>query len=199
MPLDGSLRSTAASDLVELYRSESACRLYDESVTQLEHALQCAALAVATDAPDHMIIAALVHDVGHLVDDERVGDERVGRRIVDGRHERVGARYLAQWFGPEITEPVALHVAAKRYLCATDAAYSDALSPASMRSLGFQGGAMTADEQRSFAQDRRARDAVQLRRWDDEAKVVGLTVPDFASFVGLIEGHSRPFESSTRG
>ena len=102
-------------ELFELYRSPAARRMYDEDVTELDHALQAAALARAEDAPDHLVAAALLHDVGHLVANDNVSlDEEL---TDDFQHERVGARYLTRWFGPEVTAPVALHVAAKRYLC----------------------------------------------------------------------------------
>ncbi len=106
-------------------------------------------------APDHLVAAALLHDVGHLVSDDNVtlDDDLTD----DFHHERVGAQYLARWFGPEVTAPVALHVAAKRYLCAVEPGYLDGLSPSSTRSLALQGGPMSADEVTRFEQLRPSR------------------------------------------
>jgi phosphonate degradation associated HDIG domain protein len=166
--------------LVELYASSVATRMYDEDVTELDHALQTAALARADGAPDHLIAAALLHDVGHLVSDDNVGlDDELTE---DLQHERVGARHLAHWFGPGLTAPVALHVAAKRYLCALEPAYLAGLSPSSVRSLGLQGGPMSADEVESFERRPHHEAAVLLRRWDDQAKVAGLSVPPFEDY-----------------
>jgi gamma-butyrobetaine dioxygenase len=129
---------TALDRLLDLYRSDSADTRYDESVTEREHALQAAALAEARGADDALIAAALLHDVGHLVlRDQRPPGEVL---VVDHRHEEAGAAALASLFGPEVAEPVRLHVAAKRYLCAVEPGYLELLSPASTRSLAVQGG-----------------------------------------------------------
>ncbi len=139
-----------------------------EAVTQEAHALQCAALAEAEGADDALVIAALLHDVGHLIHN---AGESLAARGIDARHEIIAATHLTRWFGPAVIEPVRLHVPAKRYLCATDAAYYDALSPASQQSLAVQGGAFDAAEAEDFAALPFAQDAVALRRWDDRAKV----------------------------
>ncbi len=160
------------NDLLALYASPAALRMYDEAVTELDHALQAATLARSDGAPDHLVAAALLHDVGHLVSDDNVTlDDDLAD---DFHHERVGAGYLARWFGPEVTTPVALHVAAKRYLCTVEAGYLDALSPSSTRSLALQGGPMSADEVEAFEQLPHHDAAVQVRRWDDRAKIAGL-------------------------
>ncbi|MFQ5558941.1 MAG: HD domain-containing protein [Acidimicrobiales bacterium] len=135
-------------ELLSLYRAPLASRLYDEAVTELEHALQAGALALGDDRPDSIVAAALLHDVGHLVlgDPARAADEP----RLDTRHERVGAAFLGSWFGPEVTRPVALHVTAKRHLCATEPRYLEGLSPASRRSLALQGGPLTSAESERF-------------------------------------------------
>ncbi len=162
------------NELLALYASPAARRVYDEDVTELEHALQAAALARADGAPDHLIAAALLHDVGHLVSDDNV---RLDEELTDDfHHERVGARYLTRWFGPEVTAPIALHVAAKRYLCAVDVAYFDALSASSVRSLQLQGGPMSDADVQAFERLPHHREATLVRRWDDRAKVAGLVV-----------------------
>lgn len=173
-------------ELVSLYSSPAASRMYDEAVTELEHALQTAALARGDGAPEPLVAAALLHDVGHLVADDNVGlDEQL---TDDFHHERVGARYLARWFGREVTAPVALHVAAKRYLCAVEPGYVDALSASSRRSLGLQGGPMSPTEVEAFERRPHHEAAVLVRRWDDRAKVAGLPVADLPSYHALLAG-----------
>lgn len=176
--------------LLALYVSPAAMRMYDEAVTELEHALQSAALARADGADDSLVAAALLHDVGHLVSDDNVSlDEDLTE---DFRHEQVGARYLAQWFGPEVTGPVALHVAAKRYLCAVEPGYLDGLSPSSTRSLALQGGPMSAAEVAAFERRPHGDAAVQVRRWDDRAKIAGLDVGRITDHVELLTRLARP-------
>jgi phosphonate degradation associated HDIG domain protein len=162
---------------------------YDPSVTQLDHALQSARLAEVEGAPAAEIIAALLHDVGHLLANEHCDRDNFLAR--DIRHERLGADWLEPLFGSGVAEPVRHHVAAKRYLCATDSAYGQALSPASGRSLEIQGGPMTADEVMQFEAMPGAEAGVALRRRDDRAKVADLPVPDLSHYAGLIRNHLR--------
>ncbi|MDP2621226.1 MAG: HD domain-containing protein [Hyphomicrobiales bacterium] len=137
-----------------------------EAVTQLQHALQCATLAIHAGASDALVAAALLHDYGHLISK----DEGAAERGLDMRHEETAARFLAPLFGPDVTEPIRLHVAAKRYLCAVDQDYLSTLSPASVASLMVQGGPFTADEAHALRDNPHWEPAVQLRRWDDLAK-----------------------------
>ncbi len=155
-----------------------------EAVTQLEHALQAADLARTAGAPPAEIVAALLHDVGHLL--HHHGDDCADRGI-DDRHEELGVRFLARHLPPAVTEPIRLHVAAKRYLCAAEPGYLAALSPASVQSLELQGGSMTADERPAFERHPQFTAAVALRRRDDAAKVVGLVTPPFAAFRPFLE------------
>lgn len=147
---------------------------YGENVSQLDHALQCAQLAEAEGAGDHLIAAALLHDYGHLFEGRGDAAEREG---LDAKHEAHGARALRRWFGPEVAGPVALHVIAKRYLCAAEPGYEAALSPASVLSLRLQGGPLDAAQRRRFERRRFAADAIRLRRWDDAGKIEGLVTP----------------------
>jgi phosphonate degradation associated HDIG domain protein len=155
-----------------------------ERVRQLEHALQCATLAEAEGAEPALIAAALLHDIGHLIHD--LGDSPAARGI-DDRHELLGREWLSRWFGEAVTEPVRLHVNAKRYLTATDSGYFDTLSAGSVRSLALQGGAFTADLAASFIALPHAVDAVRLRRWDEGAKVPGKATPDLVHFAPYLE------------
>lgn len=157
---------------------------YDEAVSQTEHAVQCAELAQADGSPPELAIAALLHDVGHLLEPSGGRDRR------DLAHERIGAAFLANWFGAAVTAPIRLHVAAKRYLCAVDGDYYAGLSPASQASLELQGGPMSAVEVAAFGAEPGQRRAVSLRRWDDSAKRVGLRSPSIESFRPLLARHA---------
>jgi phosphonate degradation associated HDIG domain protein len=148
---------------------------YDEELSQLSHALQTAALAESSGAPDALIAAALLHDVGHLLE-LRAG---TASTAIDRRHQVTGPAYLAGLFPPEVTAPIALHVDAKRYLCAIDPTYHATLSAGSVRSLERQGGPMDAAEVATFEARPGSEDAVSLRRWDDLGKVDGLDAGDF--------------------
>lgn len=164
-------------ELLALYRSPAGTTRYDEHVTEVEHALQCADRAIDADAHDALVVAALFHDIGHLLPGGAAvitptGDE-LAFPAADDAHQTVGARALRRWFGPDVTAPVALHVDAKRYLCGTDMAYHDTLSPSSVHSLAMQGGPMNDDEVAAFRRRQGWADAVRLRRWDDAAKVPG--------------------------
>jgi [1-hydroxy-2-(trimethylamino)ethyl]phosphonate dioxygenase len=161
-------------EILDLFATRGAAAYHGEAVSQEEHALQAADLAVREGAPDALIVAALLHDVGHLLDGQ---DEDLAERGLDGRHEEAGCAWLSRHFGPEVTEPIRLHVAAKRYLCAVDSTYLAGLSRASRLSLKVQGGPMTSAEVAEFESNPFFRDAVRLRHWDDTAKVPGLTVP----------------------
>jgi [1-hydroxy-2-(trimethylamino)ethyl]phosphonate dioxygenase len=153
---------------------------YGESaVTQLEHALQCATLAERDGASPALIAAALLHDIGHLVNPD---DRRATARDEDGEHEQTGAEYLARWFAEDVTRPVYLHVAAKRYLTATDPAYAATLSPASALSLRLQGGPFSSEAARRFAAQPGAEAAIRLRRWDEGAKEQGAATPPLDHF-----------------
>jgi phosphonate degradation associated HDIG domain protein len=159
-----------------------------ERVTQLQHALQCAALAEAEGADAALISAALLHDIGHLVHD--LGHAPAARGI-DDRHEMRGREWLRSRFGDEVTEPVRLHVDAKRYLTATDSGYFATLSAGSVRSLELQGGPFSPALAEGFIEMPHAAAAVRLRRWDEAAKVSGKPTPDLAHFRPYLEASVR--------
>jgi phosphonate degradation associated HDIG domain protein len=145
-----------------------------DRVTQLAHALQCARLAEETGATPASVAAALLHDIGHLINPE---DQATFQRHEDARHEILGARYLEQWFGPDVTVPVSLHVDAKRYLTAVETEYYDGLSTVSKETLALQGGPFDSTEAARFRALPFMSEAVDLRRWDDGAKSSGTEVP----------------------
>jgi gamma-butyrobetaine dioxygenase len=146
--------------------------------------LQAAALAEQDGAPPTLIAAALLHDVGHFTGTVTGRDLMQG---TDNRHSEQGANWLAQWFGPEVTEPVRLHVDAKRYLCAVEPGYLGRLSPASVYTLGVQGGPMRGDELARFEANPFADAACHVRRWDDQAKDPAAVAPPFAHFEPVLE------------
>ena len=165
--------------IADLFASEGAADYLGEDVTQAVHMLQAADLAERAGAAAPLIAAALLHDVGHFTGTITGRDLMRG---TDNRHSDQGAQWLTQWFGPEVTEPVRLHVDAKRYLCATEPGYLELLSSASVYTLGVQGGPMHGAELADFAAGPYAADACQVRRWDDAAKDSEAPVPSFDHF-----------------
>jgi [1-hydroxy-2-(trimethylamino)ethyl]phosphonate dioxygenase len=175
---------SVADEIFALFERRGSEAYFGESVSMTEHALQTAHAAQLECAPAPLVVAALLHDVGHLVED--VPDD-IADWTVDARHEEVGARWLALRFGPEVHQPVRLHVPAKRYLCAVDPHYVARLSPASVRTLELQGGPMSPAEAAAFEKEPFFQEAVRVRRWDDEGKHVGLTTRRLAEYRPLIE------------
>jgi gamma-butyrobetaine dioxygenase len=166
-----------------LFASEGAADYLGEPLTQAAHMLQAASLAEGEDAAGALIAAALLHDVGHFTGTVTGRDLMRG---TDNRHGEQGAAWLARWFGPEVTEPVRLHVDAKRYLCAAEPGYLARLSPASVYTLGVQGGPMAGAELAEFEANPHAADACRVRRWDDAAKDALAPVPPFGHFLPLL-------------
>ena len=156
---------------------------YGEDVSQLDHALQTAHHARIDGAPPALIAASLLHDVGHMM--QKSGEDAADRGI-DTRHEHISAGYLARAFGPEVTEPVRLHVDAKRYLVTTQPGYLQRLSKASLVSLALQGGPMSPDEVEAFLADPAAEAALRLRAYDELGKVQGVEMASFDSYHQLL-------------
>ncbi len=167
-------------------------RHYGESVTELQHALQCATFAQQAGEPPLVIAAALLHDYGHLC--HHLGED-IADRGVDARHELLGASLLDDLFVDEIVEAARLHVAAKRYLCWKEPLYLDGLSVASRQSLSLQGGPMTYGEARMFESEPHFEMAVRVRRYDDLGKVANMATPDLESFRPLLAAFLRPASS----
>jgi gamma-butyrobetaine dioxygenase len=171
--------------IADLFEGEGAADYLGEAVSQAAHMLQAAALAEADSAEPALIAAALLHDVGHFTGTVSGHDLMRG---TDNKHSDAGAQWLAQWFGEDVTEPVRLHVAAKRYLCAVEPGYFERLSPASVYTLGVQGGPMAGDELAAFEANPFGNDACQVRRWDDDAKDPEALTPPFRHFVPALAG-----------
>lgn len=160
---------------------------YGESITQLDHALQCAALAVADGANDALVAAALLHDIGHLVADLQ-GAKRFDLELDDDDHEAVGARVLSRLFGPEVAAPVALHVTAKRWRCTVEPTYHEGLSATSKATLKAQGGLLDQEACDRFSAHPASAAALSVRTWDDRGKVDGLVVHPLEHYRDLLEG-----------
>ena len=167
------------------YMEERGQSFYDEVVTQLEHALQCAALARQNDASPTLITGALLHDIGHIILDEHNADKTF--LDIDLNHEEIGAQYLEPFFPEAVTTPIRLHVPAKRYLCTTDASYHDGLSDASKKSFIVQGGVMSDEAREAFEQIPHFQDALTLRRWDDLAKVKSLKTARLETYRDIVQ------------
>jgi [1-hydroxy-2-(trimethylamino)ethyl]phosphonate dioxygenase len=172
-----------ADEVNDLMRSRGGAAYFGEPVSQLEHALQTACCATQAGSPPELVVAALLHDVGHLLHGLA---ESVAEAGIDTRHETAGYEWILARFGPDVAEPVRDHVAAKRYLCRIEPEYLARLSAASLLSLELQGGPFNDDEARKFETLPHYREAVMLRRWDDEAKVFGLRVPSIEEYRKLL-------------
>ncbi|GJJ06627.1 hypothetical protein Clacol_000821 [Clathrus columnatus] len=174
-------------ELLRLLEDQGNGDYIGEAISQLEHCLQAANLAKISNADNDTIVAALLHDVGQFIpqDTEALlyNGEKVGRR----GHEVIGANYLRSLgFNQKVCQLVEAHVIAKRYLCAVSPSYHSGLSPASQKSLVLQGGPFTPDEVEQFESDPLWREKVQLRKWDDEAKVPGMHSPDLRHYRSLM-------------
>jgi [1-hydroxy-2-(trimethylamino)ethyl]phosphonate dioxygenase len=153
--------------ILTLFNERGHSEYGGEGVTQLEHALQCATLAKDSSSSDTLITASLLHDIGHILHDL---PEDAPDNGIDDYHENLAARFLEQHFPLSVSEPVRLHVAAKRYICTVEPDYFEKLSQPSIQSLEIQGGLMSDEEIRAFEQTPFHQEAIQLRRWDDMAK-----------------------------
>lgn len=181
------MSNLTTDEVLDLLERSGGDQYYGEAVSKLEHALQCAWHALRSGADEELILAALLHDVGHLFDAEgTVRDEKVG--VVN--HDEIGARWLLErGFSARLARLVGGHVDAKRYLTATNAAYMNKLSPASQETLRLQGGPMPEGDWASFAGDPDSRDMLRLRSWDEMAKDPGFQVPGLETYRDMMDRH----------
>ena len=167
-----------------VFQQRGAESYLGEDVTMAEHMLQCADLARAAGAGDELVLAALLHDIGHYTGDF---PEEAFEQGIDNHHDRAGAAVVQAVFPPLVADCIRLHVDAKRYLCAVEPAYHDALSPASQHSLAVQGGPMNDREVAAFEAEPAYREAIRLRRWDDAGKVPGQPTSRFDDYRDLLQ------------
>lgn len=177
-------RDTIVAFLADIFERRGADSYLGEAVTMSEHMLQGALLAEREGAGDVLVAAALLHDIGHYTSE--FGESSFDHGV-DNHHDAAGARVLEPYFPPVVTEAARLHVAAKRYLCATDPSYFGRLSPASVHTLSLQGGPMSADEVEAFRRNPFHAEAVRVRIWDEGGKVPGVVTPPFAHYAPLLQ------------
>lgn len=172
----------ALADIEKLFRRHGHIEYGGENVSQLEHALQAAQLAESEDAGDELVTAALLHDLGHLLNPQ---GETPTARGIDDRHQYCSIPFLRPLFPPAVIEAIRLHVDAKRALCSLEPDYYDALSEDSRRSLTLQGGIFSRGEVEAFMAKPFAANAVRVRRWDDRAKVPGRSTPALSHYLAI--------------
>jgi phosphonate degradation associated HDIG domain protein len=172
----------ALGDIEKLFRDHGHIEYSGEGVTQLQHALQTARLAEDEKAGDLLVTAALLHDLGHILN---VQGETPTARGIDDQHQYYAIPFLRPLFPPAVIEPIRLHVDAKRALCAMEPEYYEALSDDSKRSLTLQGGIFAKGEAEAFRAKPHAADAVRVRRWDDAAKLPGLATPPLSHYLAI--------------
>ncbi len=177
-------RDSIVAFIADILTRRGADSYLGEAVTMQEHMLQGACFAEQEGAADALVAAALLHDIGHYTGE--FGEDYI-EQGVDDLHEEAGAKVLEGFFPPLVVECVRLHVAAKRYLCATDPGYFGKLSQASVQTLALQGGPMEPDEAAAFECHPFCRDAIRVRLWDEAGKVQGMTTPPFAHYAPLLQ------------
>jgi 2-amino-1-hydroxyethylphosphonate dioxygenase (glycine-forming) len=176
-----------AEEIIEIFRKKGGEDYAGEEITQLEHACQAAQLASENGHDEEVILAAFLHDLGHLLSDDEE-DDMDGFGVKD--HEGVGAEFLKQrGFSDRVSTLVNSHVDAKRYLCFANKRYYDNLSEASKMTLLFQGGPMNETEAKSFEANPLKNLIIKMRTWDEQAKVTDVPVPDLQVYKGMIIRH----------
>ena len=180
--------SSVVDKLLELYRQAGNQEYHGEKVSQLEHALQTAQQAADSAGTAEEIIAALLHDIGHIWPD----DDSVVTGVGVVEHDRIGSEVLLDLgFSEGVAQIVPGHVAAKRYLVANDEDYASKLSEVSVESLRLQGGPMSAEESDLFSQAPWSAEKVRVRVWDDRAKTPGAPVSPLETYRDLLLDHLR--------
>lgn len=188
LPMDKENAVLIANEIISLYKTYGGSEYAGEKISQLEHMVQAAQLAEEQGYDDEVILAAFLHDIGHIA--EEANGENEMDQFGLKNHEKIGAMYLTEkGFSEKIGKLVASHVAAKRYLTQKDPEYYDQLSEASKRTLEFQGGMMTIEETVLFEKDPLFNEIIMMRRWDEHAKIEHKSIPDLQKYRSLILAH----------
>lgn len=174
------------NDITTLLNTHGSKQYGGEAVSQLEHALQCAYLAECAQESEETIVAALLHDLGHLLSAGQVNDKQPASEDADDLHQYIALPFIRTLFSDAVLEPIKLHVDAKRYLCAVDKGYWSTLSEASRNSLETQGGIYSDQEALAFESRDYGQHAVRLRRYDDLAKKPGALTPDLNHYLAIM-------------
>lgn len=183
---------TITDEIMELYNGYGGNEYAGERVTQLEHMAQAAQLAEEQGFDEEVILAAFLHDIGHLSETAEQGGTDPRRMGAFGvkDHEELGAEFLrGKGFSKKLCRLVESHVEAKRYLTATNPAYYAELSDASKKTLEYQGGPMTSEEAAAFEQYPLFNLIVQMRKWDEQAKIEHKPLPDLQHYRRMILRH----------
>ncbi len=176
--------ATIVPFLADIFARRGGEEYLGEPVTMAEHMLQGAFLAEQQGEPEIIIVAALLHDIGHFTSE--FGTFSMDDTH-DKHHEEAGAAVLERFFPTLVIDCVRYHVAAKRYICATDPAYFGNLSAASIHSLKLQGGPMTPDEVREFERNPNFKQIVRVRHLDDAGKIAEMKTPSFAHYAPMVQ------------
>ena len=175
-------------EILSLYKNFGDEDYIGEPVSQIEHMCQCAQLAESGGFDDEVVLAAFFHDIGHLLEHIRPAKQMDGFGVVD--HEKLGASYLLEkGFSDKVAKLVTSHVAAKRYLTFRYPEYYAKLSEASKRTLEFQGGVMSEAEAIAFEADELYPLYIQLRRWDEQAKLENVPLPSLDHYREMMISH----------
>ncbi len=183
-PIDGLSRDTIVPFLAGIFERRGGEEYLGEPVTMAEHMLQGACLAERQGESEVIVVAALLHDIGHFTSEFGTFSMEDTH---DRHHEEAGARVLERFFPKLVVDCVREHVAAKRYICATDPSYFGELSEASIHSLKLQGGSMDAAEVAAFEANPNFAEIVKVRRLDDAGKIAGMKTPDFAHYAPMVQ------------
>lgn len=176
--------ATIVDFLADIFARRGGEEYLGEPVTMAQHMLQAARCAEQAGQSEELIVAALLHDIGHFTSEFGTYSPD---DTEDRHHEDAGGDVLAPFFPPRVVDCVRYHVAAKRYLCATRPEYFNKLSPASVHTLSLQGGPMDTEEVASFERNPHLKDIVKVRAYDEAGKRADMVTPPFAHYAPMVQ------------